>query len=184
MPIPLLVAGIVAAASALGTGGGVAIYKNNKFNKAQKAWQDEKQALQEQLVEYQTELRIREERILALQQKLTERTKQLEETTKKLYETDRMIDLLEQRHRDLESFVRKFVAIILFRYGKHREELDRVVGKITQSMDEKNRILAFIAATKEKIPAIEAEIQKETQEEKYFEKEINAINNKLKEREI
>jgi chromosome segregation ATPase len=184
VPIPLLVAGIAAAVSALGAGGGVAIYKNNKFNKAQKAWQDEKQALQEQLVEYQTQLRVREERILELQQKLTERTKQLEETTKKLYETDRMIELLEQRHRDLESFVRKFIAIILFRYGKHREELDGVVGRITKNMDEKKRILAFIAETKEKIPAIEVEIKKETQEEKYFEDEIKSINSKIKEMEI
>jgi septal ring factor EnvC (AmiA/AmiB activator) len=183
MPIPLLVAGIAVLVSGAGAGGGVVLYKNNKYNKAQKAWQDEKHALQERLIEYQTQLRKREERILELQQKLTERTKQLEETTKKLYETDHMIELLEQRHKELESFIRKFIAIILFRYGKHRDELNGIVGKIAQNQDEKNRILAFIAQTKEKIPIIQTEIEKETKEEKYYESEINTINEKLNKQE-
>ncbi|MDR1468629.1 MAG: hypothetical protein LBT00_04985 [Spirochaetaceae bacterium] len=183
MPIPLLVAIGAALLAGGGTGVGVGIYKNNKYNKAQKAWQDEKHALQGQLVEYQTQLRMREERILELQQKLTERTKQLEETTKELYETDRMIELLEQRHKELESFVRKFVAIILFRYSKHREELNGVVGGIAKNQEEKNRILEFIAQAKKQNVATEAEIQKETQEGQYYENEIKTIGNKIKEME-
>jgi chromosome segregation ATPase len=181
--IPVIIAGASALISGIGAGVGVGVHKNNKYNKAQKEWQDQKAELQKQLLVYQSELTRREERILELQQKLTERTKQLEEATRKLYETDNMIELLMQRHKELESFVRKFVAIILFRYGKHKAELNEVVGRITKNEDEKVQMLDFISRTKENSLAIEAEIQKETKEKQFSEDEIKKINEKILEME-
>jgi septal ring factor EnvC (AmiA/AmiB activator) len=183
MPIPLIIAVGAALLSAAGAGAGVAIYKNDEYNKAQKKWQDEKDKLQKQLVEYQNQLRIREKRISELQQELAEKTKQLEKTTRKLYETDRMIETLEQRHKELESFVRKFISIILFRYGKHMNELSRVVDRIADNQEEKNRILASLTWANKQIPLIEAKIKKETQEEHDYGNKINSIKNKLKEME-
>jgi chromosome segregation ATPase len=172
MPIPLLVAGIAVLVSGLGSAGGVAVYKNNKYNKAQKEWQEQRLLLQTQIKEYQNQLRLKEVRIIELQNKLAERTKQLEIVTQKLFETDNMIELLEKRHTELESLLHLFIALITFSYKKHKSELNNILGQISANEIEKNSILALISKTKDATASIESEIQTISNEQKYYEEEI------------
>lgn len=140
MPIPILVAVGATVVGALGSGAGVAAYKNNKHNKAEASWQEERRRLQQKILDHQGQLRKREERILEMQKRLTQKTRELEEITQNLYEVDRMIELLEKRHRKLESFVYKLIALLTLRCGKLKEQTVDTRKEIDQESTKKQEL--------------------------------------------
>ena len=179
MPIPILVAVGATVVGALGSGAGVAAYKNNKHNKAEASWQEERRRLQQKILDYQVQLRKREERILEMQKKLTQKTRECEEVTRNLYETDGIIELLEKRHKRLESFVYKFIALLTLRYGKLKEQTVDILKEIDQESTKKQELSDKYDAESINKNELENKIQSASNKNTFLEQDITELQQKL-----
>lgn len=180
MPIPILVAGIVAGISALGSGAGVALYKNNKHNKDKKQWQDEKYELQKKLEECQLRLKEREKRIAELQEKIAEQSDKILTLTKELHECDNMIETIEKRQQELESFITKIISI-LFRYRSYKSEKQQLLLDLEENLGKRLNITELLENSKSNVKKYEDNFRYMQAKNNYDEKEEIELTGMLKE---
>lgn len=101
--IKLGVAIVGAIGVAILAGGGTKIYDNNKYNKSRNQWQSEKQGLLEKIQRYQIMIQGKDRRITELEKMIQNIQKSLAKTTKSLEETDMLLELLNNRQKELKQ---------------------------------------------------------------------------------
>lgn len=169
---PLVVKGLIALGSAVAAGSGVAIYKNNKHNKARKEWQDEKRKLQDKIEKCQEDIVAKQKKISQLQDKLKVKDEEKLRLTKELHECDRMIDELERKQREQESAIKMIIALITFRYPAFKKESINIKTLLQTNADEKDKALLKIADTEKLQLTWQNEIEDIEREVVYLECEL------------
>jgi chromosome segregation ATPase len=176
MPIPILFAVAAALFSGAGTSILVAAYKDDKFNKAQKEWQDERKKLQERLAEYQCLLREREETIRILTNQLQEVHAKWVDSARELAETDAMMTILEEKQRKLETILQCVLAFVLFKYKNHKEKIQQNLTVLADSSRRKSILSSDIIKLSNQYQLINQEKSNLEAQKNYYEGEIYAID--------
>lgn len=179
MPIPILVAVVAAVISAAGGTAGTVVYKNNKHNKEKGEWQKKRKELQDKIAQYQNELARSEEQISTLQKKLAERTIELDLAARKLKETDEMIEVLELRQRELESYKTKIAKFLSFKLGSHHKDSIQVQEDLNDFREFREKYHTEIAAKEDEKLSVEREIENFANQKNYLKNEINDIESQL-----
>ena len=92
---------------------------------------------------------------------------------------DRMIELLEKRHRKLESFVYKFIALLALSYGKLKEQTVDTQKEIDQESTKKQELSDKYDAESMNKNELENKIQSASNKNTFLEQAITELQQEV-----
>lgn len=129
----LLVMAAVALGAAVLGGGGAHVYHQNKYDKMRAEYQSKIEELQRRIAELIQKIRQKDTEILKLGNKVTELEDKLRRETAKRDEINRMIEVLLNRQKKLESILHALVLLVTFRIKNWKSEKLEIRRELEQA---------------------------------------------------
>jgi len=157
MVAPIVVA-VISGASALLSGGGVAVYCKNKYQKEIFKLQDEVSSLQRNINNNNERLAAKQKNVEDLQRKIFERDTLINEFVVQENETDSLLQKIKKEIEEKNAFWSKIVSTLQTKLLKFKDERDKLIEKLEKveldAYEIEGKIAELISIKEEKLNEI------------------------------